>query len=69
MDDKMITTTDAGEKLGVTGMTIRRWIRAGKLEAIRTVGRQIRVKESSVDALLNELSDVNPLPETQPKQH
>ena len=54
MEDEMITTTQAGEMLGVTGETIRDWIRNERIEAIKTPGGKFRVRLSSIKRLLGE---------------
>ena len=54
-EQEMITTTQAGNMLGVSGQTVRMWIASGKIDAIRTLGGKIRVKSSSVAKLLESL--------------
>lgn len=53
--DEMITTSAAGEMLGVSGQTVRRMIDDGHLDAIKTPGGHFRVKKSSVVNLLQSL--------------
>src|SRR5712691_8516333 len=45
---------DAAEMLGVSVETIRRWERAGRLRAVRTVGKQRMVPLSEVQRILEE---------------
>lgn len=56
MEDRLITTTEAGKILGVSGQTVRDWIGANRLISIRTVGGKIRIRLSDAEKLLNELS-------------
>ena len=49
---KVITVAEAAERLGVHHMTIRRWIREGKLRAFRVPGDVRRyVDADEVEAL------------------
>jgi excisionase family DNA binding protein len=50
----LLSTTEAAERLGVTDVVLRQWIRAGQLPAYRiNAGRGLlRVRESDVDRLL-----------------
>jgi len=47
----LISTSDAGERVGVTERTIRRWIHGGRLTAIKA-GRVVRVDPAELDKLV-----------------
>jgi len=42
----LLTSTQAGELLGVTGQTIKNWVRQGQLEAYRVGGRIMVPREA-----------------------
>ena len=48
--DHVYTLTEAAEQLDVNRVTIRRWVRAGKLTAQR-IGRVVLVDKHQVDKL------------------
>ncbi|MSZ77757.1 MAG: helix-turn-helix domain-containing protein [Actinobacteria bacterium] len=48
-DDDLIPIGEAARILGVTVETVRRWNRAGQIEAGRTVGGQRRFRRSEVE--------------------
>ncbi len=56
--DHMLTSAEAGRRLGVSDRTIKRWVEAGKLRGYRP-GKAYQVPESAVEALLAE-SEVHP---------
>lgn len=47
----LLTIADAAEALSVSGMTIRRLLTIGQLDAVR-LGRAVRVTRSSIDHLI-----------------
>lgn len=47
----LLTTAEVAEQYRVSTMTVRRWVAAGELEAIRLPGRQLRFRRSDVEAL------------------
>lgn len=56
---QLITIADAAARLGVSIKTIRRWIQAGKLAAVR-VGRQIRIPLGAFMHFLGTLPPARP---------
>ena len=54
MEEKMYSTGEVAEMLGVDYATVARWARTGKIKAIRTVGGHWRIPESEVKRLLNQ---------------
>jgi excisionase family DNA binding protein len=52
--EPLYTTTEVARALRVSRDTISRWIRLGKLDAVK-VGNGFRIKKSVADALLNEI--------------
>jgi excisionase family DNA binding protein len=56
---QLITIADAATRLGVSIKTIRRWIQAGKLAAVR-VGRQIRIPLGAFVHFLGTLPPARP---------
>jgi len=47
--DKLLSISEAAERLGVSPMTLRRWEASGKLTPERTVGNQRRYRLSQID--------------------
>jgi len=52
MSEKLLRPREVCERLGVSYSTLRRWIEAGYVKAIRTVGGKYRVPESEVRRIL-----------------
>jgi excisionase family DNA binding protein len=52
MAERLLTVPQVAEEFQVTSQTIRNWIDAGTLPAIR-VGRAFRLRRADVDALLD----------------
>lgn len=64
--DEMITTSEAGQLLGVSGQTVRRLVHGNKLIAMRTEGNQIRISKNSVEKYIqSRLMSDNSQQETQ----
>jgi excisionase family DNA binding protein len=54
---KLLTVSEVAEQLGVTEETIRRWLRAGKLDGVllsRKAGW--RVRPESIDVMIDRLA-------------
>ncbi|MHB1570799.1 MAG: helix-turn-helix domain-containing protein [Solirubrobacteraceae bacterium] len=56
-DPKLLTATQAAAALGASSQSIRNWIRAGRLRAVR-VGNRFLVPRSEVDRMLGDLASV-----------
>lgn len=54
----LYTTTETAEKLGITPQTLRRWDKAGKIVAKKTVGGHRRYDDSDINRVLNYDPDV-----------
>jgi excisionase family DNA binding protein len=52
---QLITAAEAARRLGVSKATMTRWIAAGKVPAVRTVGGQWRIRATWIDAELARL--------------
>lgn len=65
--EEMITTTEAGQLLGVSNQTIRRLVHDGKIAAIRTEGDKFRVLKSSLEKYIQSRM-VMPTPGTETQQ-
>ncbi|MGH2857570.1 MAG: helix-turn-helix domain-containing protein [Solirubrobacteraceae bacterium] len=52
---ELLTATQAAEALGSSSQSIRNWIRAGRLPAVR-VGNRFLVPRSEVDRMLGDLA-------------
>jgi excisionase family DNA binding protein len=50
----MLTAAEAAERLGFSPETVLRWIRQGKLPAIRTPTGRIRIREGDLERCLEE---------------
>ena len=48
---RLYRTGEAAKRLGVTRMTVLRWIRAGKIRAYK-IGREYRIPESEIKRIL-----------------
>ena len=59
-DDRLLTVPEAADRLRVHAITVRRHIKAGRLLAVR-VGRNVRIRESALEAFLNIASDEGPV--------
>ncbi len=51
---QLVSLVDAAEILAVSTKTVRRYIAAGELDAVRLGRRTIRVRVDSVDRLIDE---------------
>ena len=54
MNTPLLTARDVAERLGVSAETVLRWVRDGKLPAIKLPGGAIRVREDEIEAWLKE---------------
>lgn len=50
---KLISLTEAADALGVSTKTVRRYIAAGDLDAVRLGRRTIRIRIESLDKLID----------------
>lgn len=57
-NDDLMTTREAGEKLGVAVRTVQLWVEAGLLPAWRTAGGHRRIARGAVEALMAERATV-----------
>lgn len=48
-----LTRKRIAERLGISDRSIDRWIKSGRLKAVK-IGRSVRVAESSVDKLIKD---------------
>jgi len=58
--DHLLTSAEVAEQYRVSTMTVRRWVAAKRLEAIRLPGGQLRFRRSDVDALGQPTDDDDP---------
>ncbi|MEM3664336.1 MAG: IS607 family transposase [Candidatus Jordarchaeales archaeon] len=52
MIERLLTLSEACERLGVHPNTLRKWDRQGKIRVVRTVGGRRRIPESEVERLM-----------------
>ncbi len=52
-DDPFLTVPEVAAQLRYTQVTVRNWIRDGKLRAIRASNRGYRIRKSDLEAMLN----------------
>ncbi len=57
--DKLITISEAGDLLGVSNTSLRRWEKSGKLVPERTAGNQRRYRLSQIDPSLARSAEVD----------
>ena len=53
MSDRLLRPREACRFLGVSYVTLRRWIKEGKIKAVQTLGGKYRIPESEVKRLLS----------------
>ncbi|HZO69371.1 MAG TPA: helix-turn-helix domain-containing protein [Kribbellaceae bacterium] len=46
-----LTTSEAAAYLGVSAVTVQRWIRAGKIHAVRYPGGTLRIEAAEVERI------------------
>ena len=56
-DTELLTTSEVADRYRVTTTTVRRWVAAGDLEAIRLPGKRLRFRLADVEALAVPVSD------------
>ena len=54
MTEPLLTARELAELLGVSGETLLRWTRAGKVPALRLPGGAIRYRPNAIEAWLEE---------------
>ncbi|MEM3665256.1 MAG: IS607 family transposase [Candidatus Jordarchaeales archaeon] len=52
MIERLLTLSEACERLGIHPNTLRKWDRQGKIRVVRTVGGRRRIPESEVERLM-----------------
>jgi len=52
MIEKLLTTAEACERLGVTRWTLNKWEEAGELESVRTKGGHRRYRQSDINRIM-----------------
>lgn len=52
MPDDFLTVAEIAERFKVNQQTVRNWIDAGELSAVRVGARRVRVRQSDLDAFL-----------------
>jgi len=53
--DGTLTVDQAAQRLGVSVQTVRRWIRLGRLPALRVGAKRVRVREVDLDRMVSAL--------------
>jgi excisionase family DNA binding protein len=59
MQDTFLTVAEIAEHLKVNQQTVRNWIEAGTLKAVRIGSRRVRVRESDLEAFIDRGGDVD----------
>ena len=54
--ERLLTPSEVAQMFRVNPKTVTRWARAGKLNAIRTLGGHRRFRASEIERLLREMS-------------
>lgn len=52
MDSEMLRTGQALKQLGIHRVTLYRWIRAGRIPAVRLPSGEFRINQADIDLLL-----------------
>lgn len=50
--DELLTTAEVAERCRVNPVTVARWVRTGKLDAVHLPGGTLRFRQSDLDALI-----------------
>ena len=66
-ENPLLSVADVARLLGVTGPTVREWIKDGKLQAHRAGARFWRIRKSEVDRMLSEQASNRPAPAGGPR--
>ncbi len=66
--DALLTPAEVSQKFRVHPKTVTRWVKAGKLTAVRTPGGHRRYHADQVDALLAQVADPAPATPAQDAQ-
>ena len=53
MSERLLRPKEACRRLGVSYVTLRRWIKEGKIRAVKTLGGKYRIPESEIKRLLS----------------
>lgn len=51
-EDDLLTTAEVAAEYRVSGTTVRRWVKAGHLEATKLPGGTLRFRRADVEAIL-----------------
>ena len=51
--DKLLTPEQAAERLQISPLTVRKWLREGKLPGVKPGGKVWRVREKDLEEFLN----------------
>jgi len=65
-DDPFLTVPEVAAQLRYTEVTIRNWIRNGKLRAIRASNRGYRIRRSDLEAMINNIDRSTTAPPAPP---
>jgi excisionase family DNA binding protein len=58
--DKLLSTREVRERLNVGEKVLARWIRSGRLKAVRLGVRELRVSEHALAAFIKESTRLRP---------
>ncbi len=65
-DDPFLTVPEVAAQLRYTEVTVRNWIRDGKLRAIRASNRGYRIRKSDLEAMINSVDGAAATPPATP---
>ncbi len=54
MTERLLTTREVAELLGVSSETVLRWWRAGRVPGVRLASNVLRFRESAIDVMIAE---------------
>lgn len=54
VDENLLTLTDVADRLGISKVTLWRWIKNGKLSAVRLSKRTVYVRKDEVERFIRE---------------
>lgn len=55
--ERLLSTADVARRFDVTPSTVSRWVKRGRLAAIKTPGGTLRFRRADIDALLDTVAE------------
>ena len=62
MKDRLLKVPEVADRLGITVGTLRNWICWKRIDVVRLSARAVRIRESVVERLLRDRTDISATP-------